>query len=197
MRCPSCQAKVEASLFCSGCGALFERPAAQTHFSLFGLPVQHEVDAPTLDKRFRELSLKLHPDRFSSAEPRQRRLSLEHTSALNDAYRTLKEPVRRAFYLLKLAGVDLDREDFGTQQGMPVEFLEEVMELREALSEADLAAALKMAEQVREKQQSALAEGLSALDAGELSHASHALGRVRYFARFLEEVAAMEEKALG
>ena len=61
---------------------------------------------------------------------------MEQTTALNEAYKTLKDPVRRAFYLLKLHGVDLDREDAGAQKDMPLEFLEEVMELREALDEA-------------------------------------------------------------
>ena len=66
---------------------------------------------------YRELSLQLHPDRFAQADAQERRLSLEQTTALNEAYKTLKDPVRRAFYLLKLHGVDLDREDAGRAEG--------------------------------------------------------------------------------
>ena len=180
-----------------------------THFDVFGLPRAFGLEVAALEKQYRSLSLQLHPDRISpSADARERRLALERTTALNDAYQVLKDPVRRAFYLLKLAGVDLDREDLGTQKDMPLSFLEEVMERREALSEAqaakDLPRVRSLAAEVEIEQQKALAsavEGLGALekhpdDAAELQKASHQLGRVRYFTRFLEEVEQIEEEAL-
>lgn len=167
-----------------------------------------EVDGSALERQFRELSLKLHPDRVATGDVKVRRLSLEQTTALNEAFKTLKDPVRRAFYLLKLEGRDLDREDAGAQKDMPLEFLEEVMTLREGLeglqASKDLAAAQKMAADVSERSRAALNEGNAALGArlvgdrtdASLARAAHALARVRYFTRFLEEVEHMEEEAL-
>jgi molecular chaperone HscB len=117
--------------------------------------------------------------------------------------------VRRGLYLLKLRGIDLGREDAGAQKDMPLSFLEEVMELREALDGAreakDVAAAQKMGEDVSSKLKQATESAFAALreaygpESGEgvLREAAHQLGRVRYFQRFLEEVSAIEEEALG
>jgi molecular chaperone HscB len=172
----------------------------------------YDVDIPALERQFRELSLKLHPDRFAQADARERRLSLEQSTALNEAYRTLKDPSRRAFYLLKLHGVDLDREDAGAQREMPMEFLEEVMELREELEGAmhskDLTRAQAMAVDVTARQREALHEAADALRSLQqqprasdeeqklVKKASHAMGRVRYFTRFLEQVEEFEEEAV-
>ncbi|HSP79017.1 MAG TPA: Fe-S protein assembly co-chaperone HscB [Myxococcaceae bacterium] len=186
-----------------------ERPAGASHFDVFGLPLAYDVDVPALEKQYRELSLKLHPDRFAPAEAKERRLSLEQTTALNEAYKTLREPTKRAFYLLKLRGVDLEREDTGTQKDMPLEFLEEVLELRESLEDAmaskDLEQARRMATDVEGRRKAALAEAVELLrsleqspsDEAVVKKASHALGRVRYFTRFLEQVEAFEEEALS
>ncbi|MCP3057457.1 Fe-S protein assembly co-chaperone HscB [Myxococcus sp. K38C18041901] len=181
----------------------------RTHFDVFGLPRAYDVDVPALEKQYRELSLQLHPDRVAQADARERLKALEGTTALNEAFKALKDPVRRAFYLLKLHGVDLDREDAGAQKDMPLEFLEEVMELREALDAAmekkDLARVQAMGTQVEGRRKAALDEAAGALRALEgdgdsqapVRKASHALGRVRYFTRFLEQVEAFEEESLS
>lgn len=177
------------------------------------MPPTVDVELPALEKQYRELSMKLHPDKYAQADARERRLSLEQTTALNDAYKTLRDPVRRAFYLLKLFGVDLDREDGGAARPqLPLEFLEEVIELREQLQGADLGRAQQMAAEVERKRKAALAEAQEALreviraadgqgpsGAGAVAaveRATRALARVRYFQRFVEEVAAREEEAL-
>lgn len=181
----------------------------RTHFDVFGLKRAYDVDVPTLEKQYRELSLQLHPDRVAQASARERLQALEGTTALNAAFKTLKDPVRRAFYLLKLHGIDLDREDAGAQKDMPLAFLEEVMDLRESLDTAmekkDLGRARAMADDVEARKKEALtqaAESLRTLEADGLGDdgqelvrkASHALGRVRYFTRFLEQVDAFEEE---
>ncbi|HEX8438461.1 Fe-S protein assembly co-chaperone HscB [Archangium sp.] len=185
------------------------RPPGATHFDVFGLPRAYAVDVPALEKQYRELSLQLHPDKFAQAQARERRLSLEQTTALNEALKTLKDPTKRAFYLLKLHGVDLEREDAGAQKDMPLEFLEEVMELREALDEAmaskNLERAQKMAADVEGRRKAAHQEAVDTLRTLEqgvpvessVKKASHALGRVRYFTRFLEQVEAFEEEMLA
>jgi len=209
VKCWNCEKETGGRPFCPACGKISARPPGATHFDVFAMRPGYDVDIPSLERQFRELSLKLHPDRFAQADARERRLSLEQTTALNEAYRTLKDPSRRAFYLLKLHGVDLDREDAGTQQEMPQEFLEEVIELREELEGAmhtkDLTRAQAMAVDVTARQREALHEAADALRALHLEDhreeelvkkASHALGRVRYFTRFLEQVEEFEEEAV-
>lgn len=201
--CWSCGAvQARGQPFCAACGKLIERPAEANHFELFGLPVEHAIDSNELERRFRELSLKLHPDRLTQADPRERRLALEHTTTLNEAYRTLKDPYRRAFYLLRLRGVDLGREDSGAQKDLPAEFLEEVLDLSEALENAegrgDIDAARALADEVTQKRKLALEAGVRALQLEtETREAANQLGRVRYFNRFLEQVDALEEALLG
>jgi molecular chaperone HscB len=168
-----------------------------------------ELPVTELEARYRELSLKLHPDRFAQAPAQERRYSLERSTALNQAYKTLKDPIRRVFYLLKLQGLDLDREDAGTQKDIPLDFLEEVMTLREQLdglrAKKDLAQARKMAQDVEQRRDAALKAAQRALtqrlanplDEASLRQASFAAARVRYFTRFLEKVEAMEEEAIG
>jgi molecular chaperone HscB len=208
VKCWNCEKETGGRPFCPGCGKIAARPPGATLFEVFGLPPSYDVNIPVLERQFRDLSLQLHPDRFAQADPRERRLSLEQTTALNEAYRTLKDPNRRALYLLKLHGVDLDREDSGAQRDMPTEFLEEVMELREELETAihskDLTRAQAMAVDVTARQREALTAAAGALRALESSpddeelvkKASHELGRVRYFTRFLEQVEEFEEEAV-
>ena len=74
------------------------------HFETLGLPRRFAVDLPDLERRFREQSREVHPDRFATASPPERRAALERSTALNDAYRTLKDPLRRATYFLELRG---------------------------------------------------------------------------------------------
>ncbi|MHB8875320.1 MAG: Fe-S protein assembly co-chaperone HscB [Myxococcaceae bacterium] len=180
-----------------------------THFDVFGLPPRYALDERSLEKRHRALALELHPDRQGKADAHARRVSLERTTALNDAYRVLKDPVRRAFYLLALAGVDLDREGGGSgPRDLPLEFLEEVLDLREALAIAkaakDLAGARALSEQVEEKKAAALQAAVENLELLEqmpgnraaITKASHQLSRVRYFNRFLEEAEGLLEEAL-
>ncbi len=209
MKCWNCEKDTAGRPFCAACGKISEHAPGSTHFDVFGLPRSPDVDSAALERQHRELSLKLHPDRFAQAEPRERRLSLEQTTALNAAYKTRKDPARRGTYLLKLHGVDLEREDTGAQRSMPLAFLEEVMELREAIDEAmeakDPARVRQMATDVEGRSRAALQEGLDLLrtleksgpDEAAVKKASHALGRVRYFTRFLEQVDAFEEEMLA
>lgn len=109
------------------------------HFELFGLPARFEVDGEPLERSYREIQSRVHPDRFAHAGDAERRASLQWTTRVNEAYRTLKDPVQRAKHLLELKGVDVA---FETNTAMPAEFLAQQMELREALEEAKSPAAL-------------------------------------------------------
>jgi molecular chaperone HscB len=102
------------------------------HFSLFGLPRKLWIEMSTLEKKFLELSWKLHPDKFVNASAQEQELSLKSSSELNDAYRALRDPVARVEYLLELEGM---RKEGEHKQQAPPELLEEVFELNESLDE--------------------------------------------------------------
>jgi molecular chaperone HscB len=132
LSCWSCNGPTaQSTAFCGSCRRL--QPVGRTadYYSLFDLPREFALDLPALEQKFRDLSRQLHPDRFARAEPRERRISLERATRLNDAYRALKDWRRRAAYLLKLAGQDVFGE--GRTFHDP-DFLEEQLEWREAIA---------------------------------------------------------------
>jgi len=110
-----------------------------SHFDLFGLAPAYALETDALERSYREIQSRVHPDRFAHAGDAERRASLQWTTRVNEAYRTLKDPVQRAKHLLELHGVDLA---FETNTAMPSDFLMQQMELRESLEEAKDAAAL-------------------------------------------------------
>jgi molecular chaperone HscB len=101
-------------------------------YEIFGLPRSLNLSRDDLQKRFYELSRQLHPDRFMQKPEAERQRALDLSSALNDAYRTLKDPVKRAQYLLTLEGFDIGEQ---RSKDVPPELLEEVFELNMALEE--------------------------------------------------------------
>jgi molecular chaperone HscB len=122
--------------FCARCGKIQPLPGVNSsggdYFAFFGLPRKLRIDVEDLERRFHSLSWKLHPDNFTRASEYERSLSLERSSQLNDAFRTLREPVSRVEYLLGLAGA---RREGQHKQQAPPELLEEVFELNESLDE--------------------------------------------------------------
>ena len=110
--------------------------AGQDYFAVFGLDRRMNLDLADLERRFHTLSRKLHPDNFYRASKEEREASLDQSAQLNDAYRTLRDPVTRAEYLLSLEGQPAEKK--GPQ--VPPELLEEVFELNEWLAELPAAA---------------------------------------------------------
>jgi len=102
----------------------------QNHFELFGLEPGYALDPERLERAYLEIQARIHPDRFAHAGDADRRASMQWTTRVNEAYRTLKDPVERARYLLELNGVDVA---FETNTAMPPDFLGRQLELREAL----------------------------------------------------------------
>ncbi len=153
MICWSCKAEVAAGTpLCPACRKLQPVARSEDYFSLLGLAREYAIDLAELDRRFRELSRQLHPDRFARAEPRERRLSLERATRLNDAYRYLRDWRLRAAYLLKLAGTDPFVE---ARSYADPEFLEEQLEWREglaiAIADGDAGRLRRIAEDARER----------------------------------------------
>jgi molecular chaperone HscB len=126
--------------FCDTCGKVQPTAANVNYFDVFDLPKKLAIDTSALERAFYKLSRKLHPDVYARASEQEQQWSLEQTSLLNDAYRTLKHPITRTEYLLKLEGVEIE-QDKASENGapkesrMPPDLLEEVFELNMQLEE--------------------------------------------------------------
>ncbi|HKN15370.1 MAG TPA: Fe-S protein assembly co-chaperone HscB [Candidatus Sulfotelmatobacter sp.] len=142
--CWSC-GTMRAVHFCEFCGKV-QPPAPVDYFTFFGLPRRLNLDVAALEKDFYELSRKLHPDINARAGSQEQEWSLQQSSLLNDAHRTLKDPIKRTQYLLKLEGVELEEQSkSATEQArssgqvkkqiVPRDLLEEVFELNMQLEE--------------------------------------------------------------
>ena len=153
-------------------------------FEVLGFEPRFGLDAAELERRYKDLSKKLHPDRFAGAPASERISSLAAATALNDAYRTLRVPVARAAHLLELKGHKL-----GQNEPVDQEFLMEILELREALADAkaagDAARADALGADIGARRAAALATLGEALDDGRWADAKHQLVLLRYFDRFL------------
>jgi molecular chaperone HscA len=154
---------------------------SRNHFELFGLPQRYDVDAGALDRRYRALQSEVHPDRYATAAESERRLALQSSARVNEAYRALKDPVGRAEYLLALHGVDALAE---TDTALAMDFLERQLERREAASDAqaggDSAALAALLAQVRAEYASAEPRLAALLDAdGAWEGRAHACARAQ------------------
>jgi molecular chaperone HscB len=137
-KCWSCGQQVaDGQPFCASCGKV-QPPQQAGYFAMFGLPLKLDLDAQALEKQFYRYSRKLHPDVHARASVEQQEWSLAQASLLNDAYRTLKDPLERTKYLLTLEGVQFE-EPRGqgnlNPSKVPADLLEEVFELNMQLEE--------------------------------------------------------------
>ncbi|MGB8010375.1 MAG: Fe-S protein assembly co-chaperone HscB [Terriglobales bacterium] len=143
-RCWSC-GTMRAVHFCASCGKV-QPPVPVDYFTFFGFPRKLDLDTAELEKEFYDLSRHLHPDVFGQSDSEERAWSLEQSSMLNDAYRTLKDPIKRTEYLLRLEGIELEEQSKQAtekaratgelkKQVVPPDLLEEVFELNLHLEE--------------------------------------------------------------
>ena len=130
--CWNCHERTVGTHFCSSCGKVLQVPGHSDYFAMFELPRKLWLEMGALEQKFLQLSWKLHPDNFVNAAPEEREISLKRSSELNDAYRTLRDPIARVEYLLSIEG--MRREGEGKQKA-PANLLEEVFELNESLDE--------------------------------------------------------------
>jgi molecular chaperone HscB len=130
--CWNCHERTLGTHFCSSCGKVLQVPEHSDYFALFEMPRKLWIEMGALEKQFLQLSWKLHPDNFVSATPEEREISLKRSSELNDAYRTLRDPIARVEYLLRIEGARVEGQN---KQQAPAELLEEVFELNESLDE--------------------------------------------------------------
>src|SRR6202521_6365141 len=129
IECLSCGRRQEPSLICAECGSPLAAPI--DCFAALGLPRQLTIDLDALERRYHELSRKIHPDRFASKGPKVRDASLRATATLTRSYRTLRDPVARGRYWLELIGEKLAENN----KRVPPELAEMVFEVQEQLGE--------------------------------------------------------------
>lgn len=139
VECWSCAvAHNESTLFCPHCSKI-QPPPGGDYFSVFSLVPRLDLDLGMLEHQFHKLSRKLHPDRFARASANEKEWSLADTALLNDAYRTLRDPIRRTEYLLKLHGAEIGEEHAGKDRRdpsrAPADLLEEAFDLNMQLEE--------------------------------------------------------------
>ena len=168
---------------------------SRNHFELFGLPQRFRCDPALLENAYRRLQSEVHPDRFASASEQEKRMALQSSARVNEAYRTLREPVGRAEYLLALHGIEAARE---TDTALPMNFLERQLERREEAAEAaaarDAAALRVVLDDVRAEAR-ALEAVLAAQidDAGDYAGARMGVRELRFLHKVGEDLAAMEQ----
>ena len=209
MICWSCEKEGGKGPFCAACKAILPPDAADDRFVVLGLPRKFEIDLAAAETAYKDLSRQLHPDRFAKADPRARKAALARTVEINDAWRTVKDPVKRAEYLLELSGFGLGGDDRkGVDEARetkkvaaPPAFLIEILELRDELAAAQRAGdAVKvafMADEMRGRAAETMKALAAALETGKFEEGARSLSALRYYQRFLDEVAAHEERSLS
>lgn len=171
----------------------------KNHFELFGLPVAFDIDADDLASRYRELQRRVHPDKFASAPDQERRLSVQMTALVNEAFQTLKDPVRRGRYLLSLRGINIDEE---TDTAMDPAFLAEQMEWREGLEEirqADnpLTRLAELAQHLDRRLQDKIGQFRRAFEQGspeEMKRARNLAREMQFLEKMHHEIGDLEEE---
>jgi molecular chaperone HscB len=184
--CWSCKGPVAAqALFCHTCGAA-QPPAQLDHFRRLGLEPDFDVDLDIVEKRYLGFQRAIHPDRFATKPAKERAFAERQAVALNEAYETLKDPLRRAAYLLGLNGVDAAVSKDETVRDP--ELLMEAMEAREALMDAT------SIDKVEKLQAKAGADAIAILSdlskafaSDDLKAANRLTTRLKYLRKYLEE----------
>lgn len=186
LRCWSCGGPVASgAVFCATCRAV-QPPGDADHFARLGLPRAFALDVAELDRRYFAAQRQLHPDRFATRSPRERAISQSQAVSLNDAYETLKAPLARACYLLKLEGVARTPDQDHTIDDPAL--LMDQMERREALGEAaDAAAVQRIVAAADADARDALAAIARAFARDDLAAAARETTRLRYLEKLIED----------
>jgi molecular chaperone HscB len=184
--CWSCRGPVApGAAFCDTCNAV-QPPGQLDHFQRLGLARGFALDPAEIDRRYFALQRRLHPDRFATRSARERALSQQQATSLNEAYETLRDPLERAGYLLRLNGIVVNADGCNTLTD-PV-LLSEAMEMREALAEAeDRPAVEAIARRTGEDIGTCVGELGRAFAADDLETAGKLTTRLKYLTKLAEE----------
>jgi molecular chaperone HscB len=170
---------------------------SRNHFDLLGLPACFRIDAAALERAYRALQSDVHPDRHVGGTDAEKRLALQASARVNEAYRALQDPVARAEYLLHLRGVDVRTE---TDNAFPVAFLTQQLERREDAEEAadsqDEPRLAALVDAVRADAAGLQTEVEAALDAGDLERGRRRVRELRFLTHLVEDLDEMRAAVL-
>ncbi len=167
----------------------------QNHFSLLGLPESCEIDAALLERNYRQLQARWHPDRFATGTPAQRLAALQQASLLNDAYATLKTPLRRAGYLLQLNGVDVHKPA-QLEGAFLLDQLEQREDLEQFLAEGNESGLVRLLEHTRGEQAALWREFAGSAEAGRFAGALAAFHKLQFLTKLGDEILSAEDRLL-
>jgi molecular chaperone HscB len=167
----------------------------KNYFELFGLENNFELDTAQLQARYRELQRVLHPDRYASSSDREKRIAIQQAALVNEAYRTLKIPVERAKYMLKLENIELNEQGTTNDEA----FLMEQMEMREAVEEARTssepqASIMHLMQDIEQKLRHCSSELANHLANRNFDEAKHAVYKMQFIDKLHSEVQALEDE---
>ncbi|MFZ6862607.1 Fe-S protein assembly co-chaperone HscB [Undibacterium sp. Ji67W] len=166
----------------------------QNHFELFQLPQQFSLDINQLDRAYHEVQNQVHPDKFVQASDAEKRVAMQWATRANEAYQTLKKPLKRATYLCELQGVDLQTE---SNTSMPASFLMQQMEWREAFDDArqanDQNALYALEKELRNALKAKLLQVESKLNKPDFAAAAQEIRTCMFLEKFIADIAALEE----
>lgn len=170
-------------------------PTRDNHFSLLGLPVRFSIDAQDLEGAYRRAQSHVHPDRFATASATERRIAMQWAARVNEAFHTLKSPLRRAAYLCELHGVPVAAE---SNTAMPAAFLDQQLHWRESLDDARGAADPvrigALVADVSAERAALLRQTAAAIDEhDDYAQAAALVRRLMFVERFGDEVGAARE----
>jgi len=164
----------------------------QNHFELFQLPQHFSLDLSALDNAYRSVQGQVHPDKFASASDAEKRVAMQWATRANEAYLTLKSPLKRASYLCELHGVDLQIE---SNTAMPRDFLMQQMEWRETLEDAkagrDMAALTKLDDALRAARKAEIAQIGALFDGGDYAQAAQQVRQLMFLEKIGAEIAQL------
>lgn len=167
----------------------------QNHFELFQLPQRFTVDMAALDRAYREVQNRVHPDKFVGATDAEKRVAMQWATRANEAYQILKNPFQRAAYLCELNNIDVQAE---SNTAMPPAFLMQQMEWREALEEAkdakNIDALDKLDKDLREVRNGQITRLGELFDASDFAAAAQEVRQLMFLERLGKEVQAIFEK---
>lgn len=169
-----------------------------SHFTLFGLPEQFAIETNALDEAYRTVQSQVHPDRFAAAGDAQKRIAMQWATRANEAYQTLRNPLRRATYLLHLRGIDVGAEN---NTAMEPAFLMQQMEWRENIEDAAAAknvdALDALLAELRDEERARLGKLAALLDSGANQAASEAVRQLMFIERVAADIDTQIERLEG
>ncbi|CCD40732.1 Chaperone protein HscB [Candidatus Paraburkholderia kirkii UZHbot1] len=168
-------------------------PLTDSHFDLFGLPPTFVVDRQKLDDAYRTVQAQVHPDRFAAAGDVQRRLAMQWATHANEAYQTLRDPLKRARYMLSLRGVDAENNT-----AMELAFLMQQMEWRENIEDAagakNIGALEALLDELREEERVRFTKLEALIDSRSDRAAGAAVRQLMFIERVAHEIGAQIER---